>query len=419
MDLLPYMKQWNMLPPKGGTILCAVSGGRDSICLLDYLCRLAPQCGFALAAAHLNHLMRPTAQRDVDFVTGFCRERNIPLYLAQRDVCALAAEKGIGEEEAGRQARYEFLETTAQEIGAERIATAHHRQDQAETVILNLLRGTGPDGLCGIPPVREKYIRPLLQTSRREVEDYLTENHLSHIEDETNENRDYARNRLRLDLWPQLEEIHSGAADHIAHTAELLRRENQFLDQLAARYLPRTGTEISCAALHQAPPVLQNRMVRQLLERLPAGKKDVTAAHIEAVVGLCSHRGTVALPAGMMAVCDGTVLRLTVQKVPPEELRLHSGVNRWGDYTLTLLQTEEREISVRAWHSEDRMTLPGSRGSRTLKRLFAEKHILPPERELLPVVTVDQKVAVVYGIGTDVQFEDWKINIEKNGGQGQ
>ena len=207
MDLLPWMERWHMLPPEGGVILCAVSGGRDSVCLLHYLTTIAPRRGFTVAAAHLNHRMRPEAQRDEDFVRGLCREWNVPFYTEAAPVYEMAARWGLGVEETGRRLRYDFLLRTADAIGAAYIATAHHAQDQAETVLLNLLRGTGPEGLGGIPPVRGRIIRPLLQTGRAEIEDYLQKNGLPHVEDSTNEDTHYARNRLRRELWPQLETV--------------------------------------------------------------------------------------------------------------------------------------------------------------------------------------------------------------------
>ena len=411
MDLLPYMEQWHMLPKKGGIVLCAVSGGRDSVCLLDYLCTMAPERNFTVAAAHLNHLMRPTAQRDVAFLQELCRKLAVPLYVEERDVRALAKERGIGEEEAGRQARYDFLERTAAAIGAEKIATAHHRRDQAETVLLNLLRGTGPEGLGGIPPVRGKYIRPLLDTRREDIEEYLRERDLFHIEDETNQSRGYARNRLRLDIWPQLEGLHDGITDNIARTALLVRRENEYLDELAAAYLPREGTAIACEKLLQAPPILQNRILRQLMARLPAGKKDVTMAHVEAVAALAKGKGTLMLPAGMTAACDGKELRFSVETPPPEEMSLHPGENRWGDFCITVDDAGEG-LTVRSWRSEDRMTLPGSRGARSLKRLFAERAILPPEREKVPVVCDRGQICAVYGVGANGDYQK-KIEIRQ------
>lgn len=149
MDLRPFMERWHMLPPSGGVMLVAVSGGRDSVCLLHYLAAMPRD--FSVAAAHLDHGQRPTAGRDVAFVEELCRSLDVPLTVERADVPALARERGVGLEEAGRMARYDFFRRTADRLGAQRIATAHHAADQAETVVLNLVRGTGMQGLAGIP----------------------------------------------------------------------------------------------------------------------------------------------------------------------------------------------------------------------------------------------------------------------------
>ena len=151
MDLTGWMAQWNMFPPPGGVILCAVSGGRDSMCLLHYLHQLSRERDFRVAAAHLNHGMRQTAERDEGLVRSFCAEREIPFYVGYEKVYDRAREWDLSVEETGRRLRYAFLARTAEETGADRIATAHHMGDQAETVLLNLLRGTGP---CGAPALR-------------------------------------------------------------------------------------------------------------------------------------------------------------------------------------------------------------------------------------------------------------------------
>ena len=416
MDLLPYMEQWNMLPEAGGVILCAVSGGRDSMCLLHYLHQLGKEQNFTVAAAHLNHLMRPTAERDVSFVRMFCAENSIPFYTEAVPVYDRKKEWNVTVEEAGRRARYEFLERTAAAVGASRIATAHHRRDQAETVLLNLLRGTGPEGLSGIPPVRGRYIRPLLNTSRNEIETYLIEHRIGYVEDETNQSRDYARNRLRLDIWPLLETLHGGAEENVVRCAEIIRRENDCLEELAARYLPETGTEISCAALAEAPPALQSRVLRQMISRLPAGKKDIGAVHIEGLKSLSAGRGTLTLPGGITAQCDGRKLRLFMAESPPPQMLLHQGENRWGDYLLTVVNSGASAVSVRSWQTDDRLILPGSRGARSLKRLFTERGISPPEREVLPVICVDEEVAAVYAVGENtglLEKKAVKITIKK------
>ena len=396
MDLLPWMERWGMLPPKGGVLLCAVSGGRDSVCLLHYLASIAAERGFTVAAGHLNHRMRPEAQRDEDFVRELCRTMNVPFYTEAAPVYETAARWGLGVEETGRKLRYDFLFRTAEQIGAARIATAHHAQDQAETVLLNLLRGTGPEGLGGIPPVRGRIVRPLLQTSRTEIEDYLEAHHLSHVEDSTNEDTHYARNRLRRELWPALETINPALERAIGRTAEILRRENGYLDTLAAEYLPPSGTAVETAVLLAAPEPLRPRMARLLLERLPTGKKDVGAVHIDAMLALAERGGTLDLPDGARAVCRNGWLRLTVKEEAPPEQVLTQGENAWGQYHIIVQGGEGRTITVRTWKSSDRMET--ERGSRSLKRLFADGGVPIEERDRIPVVCVDGEPYAVYSI---------------------
>ena len=301
VDAAAWMERFGMFPPPGGTILCAVSGGRDSVCLLDYLWRLGQERGFSVAAAHLNHGMRPTAQRDEELVRRLCRQRDIPFYTEKVDVYALCDAWRLTVEETGRRARYEFLRRTAASIGAAFIATAHHREDQAETVLLQLLRGTGPQGLAGIPPVREGIIRPLLDTPRAAIDAYIAAHDLPYVTDETNLDTHYARNRLRLEIMPQLLTINPSAPAHICRTADILRAENDYLDAQAAALLPDTGTALPCHTLLSAPAALRPRMLRLLAERLPVGKKDFSAAHYRALETLAQTGGTLSLPGGAAA----------------------------------------------------------------------------------------------------------------------
>ena len=386
-----------MLPPQGGVLLCAVSGGRDSVCLLHYLAAVAPERGFTVAAGHLNHRMRPEAQRDEDFVRGLCRDLGVVFYTEAAPVYETAARWGLGVEETGRRLRYDFLLRTAEKIGAERIATAHHAQDQAETVLLNLLRGTGPEGLGGIPPVRGRIVRPLLQTGRAEIEDYLRRHGLSYVEDSTNEDIHYARNRLRRELWPQLETIQPALTRTISRTAEILRRENDYLDALAGERLPSEGAAVETAALLAAPEALRPRMVRLLLDRMPTGKRDVGAVHIEAVLALAAAGGgTLDLPEGLRAVCRKGWLRLTVgEEMPPEKI-LAQGRNVWGRYEIVLRGGREHRVTARAWRGSDRIRM--ERGSRSVKRLLADAGIAAEERRDAPVVCVDGAPWTVYGM---------------------
>lgn len=405
MDLLPWMTQWDMLPPPGGVILCAVSGGRDSMCLLHYLHRLGAEQGFTVAAAHLNHGMRPTAERDEAIVADFCRAHAIPLRTALTPVYEKAEEWRLTVEEAGRRARYDFLTAAAADLRAHRIATAHHQNDQAETVLLNLLRGAGAAGLAGIPPVRGVFIRPLLNTPRSEIEDYVAEHHIPYADDETNFDLHYARNRLRRRVWPLLEELNGEATRHIASAAAIVRQEDDYLNGLAAALLPPEGTELSRQALLSAPAALQGRMLRLLLDRTGGGKKDVTADHLRRLSALCAGGGTMPLPGGVTAVCRGDTLRFLPTAPAWAPQLLQEGANRWGGCTLTLSTRQGDPLpgpgpfTVRRWESRDRMTLPDSRGSRSVKRLLTDRGV-PRERwDSLPVVCREDKPVYIPLIG--------------------
>ena len=309
---------------------------------------------------------------------------------------------------AGR-ARYDFLRRTAERTGADFIATAHHREDQAETVLLQLLRGTGMQGLTGIPPVRDTVIRPLLDTPRAAIDEYIAENALPYVTDETNLDTHYARNRLRIDIMPRLLAINPAAAEHIARTADILRRENDYLDGEAAALLPPHGAVLSCAALLAAPEPLRPRMLRLLTDRLPTGKKDFTAAHYQSLETLCRTGGTLSLPGGVLAVCRSGTLSLTVPASAPEETPLRMGENTVGAWHITLSRTptsgalslRDGAYTVRSWRRDDRLTLPHSRGSRSLKRLFADRGIAPEQRDALPVLCLGGTAAAVFGVGID------------------
>ena len=411
LNALPWMARWQMLPPPGGTILCAVSGGRDSVCLLHYLHHLGQTHGFAVAAAHLNHLMRPTAQRDEDFVRALCASLDVPFHTEKADVYALCDTWGLTVEETGRRARYDFLRRTASAIHADFIATAHHREDQAETVLLQLLRVTGPQGLSGSPPVRGGIIRRLLDTPRAAIEGYIQAHGLTYVTDETNLDLSYARNRLRLSLWPELETINPVLTAHICHTADILRAENDYLDGEAAALLPPDGTSVPCEAVLSAPPVLRPRMLRLLAARLPVGKKDFTAAHYQALAQLCHTGGALSLPGGAQALCRGGTLTLSVSPVPPDPQPLREGRNTFGPWHITVTRTpapgalalQDGPLTVRPWRRDDRMTLPGSRGPRSLKRLLSDRGIAPPQRDTWPVLCRDDRPATVWQVGTDTK----------------
>lgn len=303
--------------PEGGLVLTAVSGGVDSISLLHWL----HARGVRVAAAHLHHGLRgAAADGDEALVRDFCIAHSIPFYGERVDVGELAAHAGISTEEAGRRARYDFLERTARETGASRVATAHHADDNAETLLFQLIRGAR-SGLGGIAPVRGIFIRPFLSVTRAKIESYAVSNGLNWRLDAMNQDDDFARNYIRHEIIPRLCSVNRAAALHMAETAHTLRAESEFLDALASERMMQGGMRVSegrvtvpCKTLTAAPEVLRGRMVRLMLDALPVGKKDFTARHYAAIGDLCtSAEGRhLDLPRGVYAERSGGVLALCV-----------------------------------------------------------------------------------------------------------
>lgn len=312
------VRRFDMLP-EGAYVLAAVSGGVDSVSLLHWL----HERGVRVAAGHLHHGLRgEAADGDEAFVRDFCAERDIPFYVERADVGALAQREGISSEEAGRRARYDFLERTARKIGAARVATAHHADDNAETLLFQLIRGAR-SGLGGIAPVRGIYIRPFLDVRRAEIEAYAAANGLGHRLDAMNLDDAFARNYIRHEIMPRLAALNSAAAAHMAETARTLRVESEYLDALAAEQLKQGGATfgetratVPCKTVAAAPEALRGRMVRLLLDALPVGKKDFTAKHYQAIEDLCvsPYGAHLDLPRGVAAEKRGGVLALEIKK---------------------------------------------------------------------------------------------------------
>ena len=217
-----FMRRRGIMPKKGSAVLCAVSGGADSVCLLHWLYGLRTRLGLKLTAAHYNHNLRgEESRRDADFVRSFVETccPDVTLIVGSGDVSGQAARNKTGIEETAREMRYAFLQETARQVGATVIATAHNADDNAETVLLHLIRGSGLRGLTGIPPRRDNVVRPLLTTHRAHIEEYLRMYGLPHVEDSSNTDQRFARNRVRRQLLPLLKDMQSRLIDHMSRTA--------------------------------------------------------------------------------------------------------------------------------------------------------------------------------------------------------
>lgn len=299
------IERYNMLS-KGETVLVGVSGGPDSVALLYLLREIRNEYGISLKVAHLNHGFRKEAADEAKFVGKIADLLDLPITIRAVDVPAIKETNGLSAQEAAREARYVFFAEAAKEAGANRIAIAHTADDQAETVLIRLLRGSGPLGLSGIPPVRKiscqeskvagrepLIIRPLIDCSRREVENYLSERNIPFITDSSNLKMDYLRNRIRMELLPFLEGYNPNVKDTLVRTAEVIHRDEQFLyleaeraynyivgQQLVDTYCTYEGISMGLKALKELHPSILSRVIRKAIKEVKGDLKRISFQHI-------------------------------------------------------------------------------------------------------------------------------------------
>ncbi len=293
------LKEEGMLQTGDG-IVVGVSGGADSVCLLCLLAELREELKLELYALHVHHGIRGAeADRDADFTRDLCQRLGIVCEVVYGDIRALAREKKCSEEEMGRNFRYQALEECRQRRNCRWIAVAHHREDNAETVLWNLCRGSGLAGLTGIHTVRGHILRPLLPYSRAEIEDWLAVRRQGFCMDRTNLEEDYTRNRIRRQVLPVLErEVNSQAVRHIAETAKRLSRLQTYIEGQIAEVLERVRVETrqgkaggrkffwEKSDYEACPEGLRAEAVLELLKRAGGSAKDISAEHVRLVMEL-------------------------------------------------------------------------------------------------------------------------------------
>ena len=410
------------------TVIAALSGGADSVCLADILLGLAPELGFRLECAHFDHRLRGAeSRRDAEFVAAWCQARGIPLHLGGEDVGAYAAEHGLGIEEAARKLRYAFLESLGN--GKTRIATAHQAEDNAETVLLNLIRGTGLRGLGGIPPQRGRVIRPLLGASREEILAYLEGRGLAWMEDSTNADRSLRRNRLRHEVLPAFREMNPAFLTSLQRTVRLLREDEAELEQRAAAELHPEGDAF---AFFLDRLQALGRPVAGRALRLAAGRFGVSLEekHVEALFSLAASENPSAvldLPGGLLARRQYAALLIgppgpEAPAFPETELVFDGwtvipgktdsvfwgNVNELtkihGKFTVFFFKKARicGKMLVRPRKPGDRLQLSGRPG-KSLKKWMTEEKIPADERNRTPVFADEAGVIAVPGLGADVR----------------
>ena len=304
-----YIEKFDLLPMGSGVVI-GLSGGADSVALLEVLCSLQQERGLRLAAVHVHHGIRRNAQEDVEFCRELCMEKKVDFFCEYIDVPQMARAQGISEEEAGRNARYHIFEEYRGKLQMDIIAVAHHQNDQAETILFQLFRGSGLRGMSGMQPKRGNIIRPLLGVSRKEIEEYLRDKQRTYVTDETNACDQYSRNKIRHYVLPVAEEISFGAVGHMSQTAGQLREILEYMEQQAATFLDIHGEysdgewKLSVNALQQEHIALQKMIVTEALARSFKSRKDITEKHIGHILELLDKEGEkiIRLPNGGVVV---------------------------------------------------------------------------------------------------------------------
>lgn len=385
--LRAFVKEQSLIS-QGDKIICAVSGGADSIALLWALYLLKDEWGFDLAAVHFNHHLQPEEpDEDEKFVRDFCKGYGIPLFVGSAHV--VAGEKGL--EAAARDARYAFFETLPGKI-----ATAHTADDNAETVLMHLVRGTGLKGLGGIAPKRGKYIRPMLGITRKEILAFLDEYALSHREDSMNATDFCLRNRLRHHVVPLLQAENPKFAENVSAMALRLRQDEEGLCRLAENY-----GAISIRALRTESAAVRARVLERFLKE--SGIKEPEAQHIRLAESLVfsdnpSAKGN--FPGGI-TICRNYDTLEVLAKLTGHGLQLictpaQEIVNTTEIFTVHPVGV----IRIRSRQAGDSIRLSG--GTKSLKKLFIDRKIPASRRDSIPVVCDDAGILGVYGIGVNL-----------------
>ena len=453
LDILPSILQtverYDMLRPGEGVVV-GVSGGIDSVALLHALWRLRDSWDLGLYIAHLNHGIRgEAADGDAQFVKEFGAKLEIPVYSEVLDIPARAEALGLTEEEAGREARYGLYERIADQMGATRIAVGHHGDDQAETVLMNLIRGAGLRGLAGMPPVRGKIIRPLLDLQKWQLEAYCRWQKLPWREDATNLSIAYRRNYIRWEIVPRLARLNPGVMRNMMHTATTLHEDWQLLEQLAKDHYQKALLEhssvsvaLSLPILRALPVALRKRVVDRAYVEVSGSYQGLPGASLEQMEMLFAKEAeakALTLPKSIDVYLQDQVLILTQRvkikqgtslsqrglsldgstlieeanmivhlelldeathwwkeaTVPqPRDLWQEQGL-WWADMDLDSLQLP---LYVRSRLPGDRMQPLGMGGSKKLQDLFVDEKIPKASRGQIPCILDGKGIIAVVGL---------------------
>ena len=410
-------------------IIAGISGGADSVCLFFVLLEWQKERAFRLEVVHIDHGIRGIqSKEDADFVKALCKRHQVPFHLYQYDVPELAKEEKLSLEETARNCRYKAFEEVRSLVGGTKIAVAHNKEDQAETILMNLVRGSGLAGLSGMRAIHGKLIRPLLGYSRKEIESYLLERNISWRTDSTNLETKYTRNKVRQEIIPRLQDsLNHQAVEHIVEAGQHVLKAQEFLigeSVIRAKRIGKMQDEqvwLGRVILLQETEIMQEYILRQWLKWLGAGLRDIGMVHIGQMRALAAgHSGKqIDLPGDYVCKCTGEFLVLRKKLIVTERGEatplVMQGETRYGKWRVfteiePFVNQEIQEKKYTKWLDYGTMTATAhvrsrqegdyfyiAEGSKKLKKYFIDEKILEESRSQIPLIAIGNHIIWIVG----------------------
>lgn len=424
-----YVKKWHMLQ-KEDSVIAGISGGADSVCLLFMLLKLQKELGFALMAVHVNHGIRGAeAERDEAYVKRLCRQWNVRLKVYRENVPAYAKEHGMTEEEAGRDIRRTCFCKVLKEWGGTKIALAHHENDNVETLLWNLCRGTGIRGVGGIAPVNDVWIRPLLCVKRREIESYLKKRGISYCTDTTNADRRYMRNRIRMDVIPYLEDcVNTESVSHMGKTMERMYELEQYILEEVGKYKEScTGWKNGRRIIRQTeytkiPKALRDNVLHEILCETAGRRKDIEEVHIQMLRDLFTKQvgKRIDLPYGVTAIRtyegvrfeknipeasyagdENELFSIRVFDREPGNVTFPEKIyTKWFDYDII-----KNTVKIRHRIAGDSIVINRYGGRKKLKQYFTDQKVPQEDRDKIWIAADGDEVLWIVGYRQSQKYQ--------------
>lgn len=403
-QVLKAIERFSLLDNRNITV--ALSGGADSMALLSVLLEIKGKFSLNITAAHFNHRIRGAeADRDEAFVKEYCEKKGVELFLGSGDVPSYAKEQGLSLELAARELRYEFLKS----VSKGNVATAHTASDNAETVIFNLTRGSGAEGLCGIPPKRDIFIRPLILATREQIEEYCKENDIPFVNDSTNFCDDYTRNKIRHNVIPVLKQINPSFEGAVLKTSSILKEDSSYLNSLADEFLEQNLKEdkLRLEDFKELSVSVAKRVIRKFIEKEDISPENI---HIEEAYNIALFGGKTNLPKdyhliskkGYLFFEKEAFMKRKSVKITESENTFFENCQKVNNLFLNNAVDCDKIIGnweIRTRLSGDSIRLKGRGCTKPLNKLFSELGIPANLRDEIPVIADEKGIVWVMGVG--------------------